>query len=162
MIAPVTTPDRVTASESSAVSGRAKAEAAAGEFEQILIQQMITGLRKTTSIDGEDGGLFGKGAGTDTYNDWFDAHLSKHLMNSGGVGVRETMLRDWERLGHIAPRATDGDAVEDGESGESTPTTLWERKLQDAQRPLPPRQLPIQLPPSLGQSTPSGGLHAFA
>lgn len=164
MMTPLAQPTRVTASQSGTVGSRAEAEAVAGEFEQILIQQMVTGLRKTTSLDGEDGGLFGKGAGTDTYNDWFDAHLSQHLMSSGGIGVRETLLRDWERLGQVAPNPRDTDSSETSpvkpRPSEPTASPAFQHRLDEVRVPLPPRHLPS----SLGQPSPAtgGGLHAFA
>ena len=79
---------------------RARAENVAGKFEAIFVQQFVAGMRRTAAL-GEDSALFGSGPGSDTYAQWFDQHLSGHLLQNGGLGVRDTLLRDWERLGQI-------------------------------------------------------------
>ena len=40
----------------------------------------------------------------------FDDHMSEHLSSSGGVGLADTLLRDWERIGQIPDK--DGKTVD--------------------------------------------------
>lgn len=82
---------------------RLEALETAQQFEQIFVQQMLAGMRKTAEMAGEDK-LFGQGPGGDTYTQWFDNHLSAHLTNNGGLGIAETLMQDFERWGQI-PRA---------------------------------------------------------
>lgn len=83
---------------------RQKAEQTAGQFEAILVRQLVGSLRQSSMI-GEDGGLFGSGTGSDTYADWFDQHVADHIGSARQLGIKETILRDIERSGQI--RAAD-------------------------------------------------------
>jgi Rod binding domain-containing protein len=94
--------ERLTETPASADERRERAEAVASRFEQLFVQHFVSGLRKTTAI-GESEGLFGNGPGSDTYTQWFDEHFASHVMNNGGLGVRDVLLRDWERIGQIPP-----------------------------------------------------------
>lgn len=85
---------------------RQVAESTATQFEQIFVQQMVKTMRSSgTTGDGE--GLFGKDAGSSTYEDWFDMHLGRHLTESGGIGLARTLISDWERRGWIQPPESD-------------------------------------------------------
>ena len=90
----------VRAPAASAIAGRQRAEKAAQQLEQVFVQYMVQGLRKS-SPGGEEGGLFGSGPGAGTYEDWFDSHLSRHLNDRGGIGIARVILQDWERGGLI-------------------------------------------------------------
>jgi len=79
---------------------RQRAEATANEFEDIFVRQMVQSMRKSVSFDGGDG-LFGKGPGAGTYEDWFDQNLAQDLTSKGGVGLARAMLRSWEQSGWI-------------------------------------------------------------
>ena len=79
---------------------RQHAEKTAAQFEAILVRQLVSSLRETSSF-GQEGGLFGNGAGSGTYADWFDQHLSEHLSASDQIGVKRTIIEDLERLGQL-------------------------------------------------------------
>jgi Rod binding domain-containing protein len=71
---------------------------------------MVASLRQTSSFgDGE--GMFGSGPGAATYTDWFDQNLAEQVMKSSDIGIRSSLLRDFERSGAVSPQATDA-AVE--------------------------------------------------
>ena len=86
---------------------RTEALDTAQQFEQIFVQQMLAGMRKTAQMTGEDEGLFGGGPGSDTYAQWFDSHLADHLRRNGGLGITDTLMREFERWGQIPPAQTD-------------------------------------------------------
>lgn len=79
---------------------RQRAEQVAAQFEEIFVQQFVAGLRSTVAI-GDDEGLFGDGPGAETYTRWFDENFAEHVIRNGGVGVRDVLLADWERIGQI-------------------------------------------------------------
>lgn len=73
----------------------------AREFESLLVQQMISGMRETASVLGE-GGMFGDGPGSDTYAEWFDTKLANNVTSNAGIGVVDVVLADiarWEKSG---------------------------------------------------------------
>ncbi len=84
---------------------RAEALDTARQFEQIFIQQMLEGMRKSANIAGGDG-LFGDGPGNDTYTQWFDNHLSEHLSRHGNMGIAETLMKEFERWHQIPPETS--------------------------------------------------------
>ena len=98
----VTGQGRATHDASSSL--RAEALDTSRQFEQIFIQQMLEGMRKSADIAGGEG-LFGDGPGNDTYTQWFDNHLSEHLARSGDLGIAETLMAEFERW-HQIPVAT--------------------------------------------------------
>ena len=77
-----------------------RATEVANKFEALFVQQMVQSFRKT-SLDGEDGGLFGSGPGSDTYGQWFDNHMATHMTSSRGLGVAKTVLQDMVRWGQL-------------------------------------------------------------
>ncbi len=81
-------------------SSRAEAADVASQFETIFLKQMVSGMRKTTSLVGGDG-MFGSGPGSDTYTQWFDNHISNHLTGTGGIGITEVLMREFERWNQI-------------------------------------------------------------
>jgi Rod binding domain-containing protein len=87
---------------------RERAEEVARSFEQIFVRQMVKGMRDSVGVAGGEG-MFGKGPGSGTYADWFDKHFSRHLITNGGIGLADTMLRNWERQGWIEPRDPQGE-----------------------------------------------------
>jgi len=82
------------------VSPRQRAERTAEQFEAILVREMVSSLRETSTF-GEEGGLFGSETGSDTYADWFDQHLAEHIGTSNQIGVKQTILEDLERAGQL-------------------------------------------------------------
>lgn len=86
-------------------SRREQAQDAAQRFEQVLVQQLVQEMRRTTSPLGGDG-MFGGGAGSGTYEDWFDLSLARHLTHGDGIGIARELMQQWERQGLI-PKAGD-------------------------------------------------------
>ena len=95
---------------------RAEALDTARQFEQIFIQQMLEGMRKSTNIPGGDG-MFGDGPGNDTYAQWFDNHMSEHLSKNGNMGIADTLMSEFERWNQIPPATSAETGGSDGSSG---------------------------------------------
>ncbi len=89
---------------------RAEALKTAHQFEQIFVQQMLAGLRKTAEMAGGEG-LFGDGPGNDTYTQWFDNHLAEYLSKNGNLGIADTLMKEFERWNQIPPEPTDDSAA---------------------------------------------------
>ena len=83
---------------------RAHAEQVAQQFETMFVRTLVSSLRQTGSVGGEGGGMFGSGPGADTYADWFDQNLAEKVGAAGHLGIKETLLADFERNGEL-PRA---------------------------------------------------------
>ncbi len=96
---------------SEALGKRQEAQEAAQKFESIFLKQMIVKMRENASV-GEDGGMFGKGPGSDTYTQWFDDNMSSAMTQSGQVGVADVLFADFERLGAIPTEKQAGIAKE--------------------------------------------------
>lgn len=79
---------------------RKDARAVAKQFEAIFLQSMVAGMRKTADM-GVGEGLFGKGPGADTYTQWFDSYMAGYLSEHGHVGLSDTLMAEFERLGQI-------------------------------------------------------------
>ena len=94
---------------------RAEALETAQQFEQIFVQQMLAGMRKTSELAGGEG-LFGDGPGNDTYTQWFDNSMAEYLSNNGHLGIADTLMREFERSHQIPPEPTE-DAPPDREDG---------------------------------------------
>lgn len=88
---------------------RAAAEKTAGQFEQLFVRSMVSSLRASAALGGEDGGMFGSGPGADTYADWFDQNLAEQISSSTKVGIASQLLHDLERH-HEIPAAVDSAA----------------------------------------------------
>jgi Rod binding domain-containing protein len=80
-----------------AAKARKEEDRVAGQFEALFVRSMVASLRQSSSMGGE-GGMFGSGPGADTYADWFDDNLASQMSKSGGVGIKEALLRDFERV----------------------------------------------------------------
>lgn len=74
-------------------------EDAAREFEQLFASMLIKEMRATLNE-----GLFGKGAGSDTYGAWFDQHVGRSLADSGAFDLAG-MLRAGLPQGEVIPAA---------------------------------------------------------
>ena len=97
------------------LDSRTKARETAQQFEQIFVQMMLAGMRKTSELAGGEG-LFGDGPGNDTYTQWFDNSLAEYLSNNGHLGIADTLMREFERWHQIPPEPTE-DATPDREDG---------------------------------------------
>lgn len=95
-----------------AAKERQEAERVAGQFEALFVRSMVASLRQSSSMGGE-GGMFGSGPGADTYADWFDDNLATQLSKSGGIGIKESLLREFEqaRQREAAAKAAAGAAT---------------------------------------------------
>ncbi|MEI6128872.1 MAG: rod-binding protein [Planctomycetota bacterium] len=82
---------------------RASALKLAKQFEEMFVQNMVSALRKTSEVGGEDSGMFGSGPGSDTYAQWFDQNLAEQVSSSGRLGVTDLLMKDFERNGEIPP-----------------------------------------------------------
>lgn len=82
-----------------------KAIETAHQFEAIFTQMMVQSFRKAQLSD--DGGMFGSSVGSSTYEHWFDQHMSAHLAKNSGIGIADTLIRDFQRLG-VLPKAEHG------------------------------------------------------
>ena len=86
---------------------RVEALQTAHQFEQIFVQMMLAGMRKTSEMAGGEG-LFGDGPGNDTYTQWFDNHLAEYLSDNGHLGIADTLMKEFERWNQIPPEPTEG------------------------------------------------------
>lgn len=89
------------APKTEAQRSRAKAEKVAGQFEAVFVKTFVSSLRQTAALGGEEGGMFGKGPGADTYASWFDDNVSNELARTGGIGISKALLHEMERDGKI-------------------------------------------------------------
>jgi Rod binding domain-containing protein len=71
----------------------------AQQFEEIFVTMMVQSFRKAQLSD--EGGLFGSSVGSNTYEQWFDQHMSSHLAKNSSIGIADTLIRDFRRLGAL-------------------------------------------------------------
>lgn len=88
--------------KSASEKARGKAEKVAGQFEAVFVKTFVSAMRQTAALGGEEGGMFGKGPGADTYASWFDDNVSTELARTGGIGIASALLTEMERDGKIA------------------------------------------------------------
>jgi len=69
----------------------------ANQFEEIFVGMMVQSFRKSQLSD--EGGMFGGGVGSSTYEQWFDQHMSTHLAKNSSIGIADSLIRDFRRLG---------------------------------------------------------------
>ena len=89
-----------------ALQARSRGLEVAGTFEQVFVQQMVEGLRRTGDPTGTGDGPFGDGPGSDTYTMWFDRLLGERIAGTGELDIAGTVVRELERLEQI-PRPSD-------------------------------------------------------
>lgn len=87
--------------KTAADKSREKAEKVADQFEAVFVKTFVSSIRQTGSLGSEDGGMFGKGPGADTYASWFDENVSGELARTGGIGIATALLKEMERDGKI-------------------------------------------------------------
>tara|TARA_R110002072_G_scaffold289256_1_gene456196 strand:+ start:180 stop:461 length:282 start_codon:yes stop_codon:yes gene_type:complete len=68
---------------------QAQLEEAAQRFESLLLSQVLS------SALPEDSSLMGKGPGSHVYRGWLETYLADHLAEAGGLGLQETIIRDF-------------------------------------------------------------------
>lgn len=98
-------PAATAAARAAAPTGgdREQALSVARQFEQVFVQMMVSTMRASAEIGGEDGGMFGQGPGADTYAEWFDGNLARHLAQGDRIGVAKVLMREFERWRQIPP-----------------------------------------------------------
>jgi flagellar protein FlgJ len=62
-------------------------EELAKEFESVFVSMLVKQLRQTA---GQDSGLF-PGDNSDTFGGMFDMYLGRHIAQSGGIGLAESI-----------------------------------------------------------------------
>lgn len=62
-------------------------------FEGLLLQMLVTEMRKAQV----PGGLFGEGAGSHVYEGLFDQFLSEHLTDRAPLGIADLLEEQWSR-----------------------------------------------------------------
>jgi Rod binding domain-containing protein len=80
---------------------QAQALKVAQQFEEIFVGLMVQSLRKSQL--GNDGGMFGSSVGSNTYEQWFDKHMSEHITKTTSIGIRDTLIREFRRNGELPP-----------------------------------------------------------
>ncbi|QDV09973.1 flagellar rod assembly protein/muramidase FlgJ [Planctomycetes bacterium Poly30] len=87
-------------------SGKGEPEMVAQEIESLFATLLVSEMRK-----GLGEGFFGSGAGSDTFNGWFDEEIGASLSARGSLGladavheslIREKAAADAEALRHVA------------------------------------------------------------
>ena len=79
------------------------------EFEKIMLQQLMSAMRKTVQSDG----LFGESLGGDVYLEMFDSAVIDQSAGNISLGLAEPLYRQLI--------ATKGDAVSDSAHDDGTP-----------------------------------------
>ena len=88
-------------------------ESVAREFERLFASMLVKEMRSTLQD-----GLFGKGAGTDTYGSWFDEHVGASLADTGALDMAGIL-----RAGLPKGEVISAEALEAERSGEELPAT---------------------------------------
>ncbi|MEK7306859.1 MAG: rod-binding protein [Nitrospirota bacterium] len=70
--------------------GKDDIKKAAKEFESYFIYYMLKEMRKTIPADS----LFGGGRGEEIYRSFQDEELAKSMVESGGIGLSDIIIRD--------------------------------------------------------------------
>lgn len=70
--------------------GKDDLKKAAQEFESYFISYMLKEMRKTIPADS----LFGGGRGEEIYRSFQDEELAKSMVESGGIGLSDIIIRD--------------------------------------------------------------------
>ncbi len=82
-----------------------KALEVAHQFEEIFTKMMVQSFRKAQLDD--EGGMFGDSVGSDTYEQWFDEHMARHLTKTNDIGIADSLIRDLRRHGELPAEETD-------------------------------------------------------
>lgn len=114
---------------------RQRAEKVADQFETVFVRTLVSSLRQTGSVSAE-GGMFGSGPGADTYADWFDENLAQKVAATGHIGIKEQLLRDFERNGEIPRMAADVDRAQDHARAAAKQLTSLRAALNTGKRGL--------------------------
>lgn len=94
--------DNTTPINTAEAEKHARALKVAQQFEEIFVGLMVESLRKSQLTDG--GSMFGSSVGSNTYEQWFDQHMSEHLAKTTSIGIRETLVREFQRTGELPPK----------------------------------------------------------
>ena len=91
-----------TASASAASRPADSPEAAARQFESVLVRQFVEVMTKDLFDGGPEGGMTGQ---ADLQRDTLTDTLTDHLVESGTFGVADLMIAQWRRSGRLPPEA---------------------------------------------------------
>jgi Rod binding domain-containing protein len=80
---------------------RQHAERVAGQFEELFVRTLVQSLRESATVGGSSG-MFGDGPGASTYADWFDQNVAEQLASARGIGVKRTLIAEFERWGQLS------------------------------------------------------------
>jgi Rod binding domain-containing protein len=93
-------------------AGKNEPEMVAQEIESLFATLLVSEMRK-----GLGDGFFGSGAGSDTFNGWFDEEIGASLSSRGSLGladaVHESLIRE--------KAAADAEALRHKEEGKEEP-----------------------------------------
>ncbi|HEX5052301.1 MAG TPA: rod-binding protein [Planctomycetota bacterium] len=78
---------------------RQRAEKVADQFESVFVRTLVSSLRQTATLGSS--GMFGDGPGADTYGDWFDQNLAEQIGKTSHIGIKQSLMTDFERAGAI-------------------------------------------------------------
>ena len=131
---PTTTARAATASATGAPGRPADSpEAAARQFEAVLVRQFVEVMTKDLFDGDAEGGLTGQ---ADLQRDTLTDTLTDHLVESGTFGVADLMIAQWRRSGRL-PAETDAPTATPGVA-ESSASELVSPPAGAARRPAPP------------------------
>ena len=129
-------------------------EAAARQFESVLVRQFVEVMTKDLFQGGEDGMLTGQ---ADLQRDTLTDTLAEHLVESGTFGIADLLMRQWAQQGRVpsavpsatAPPAPLPPPPRPGRGGgEAAPPASRALSMDDALRLYPPAKArPLSIDP---------------
>jgi flagellar protein FlgJ len=78
----------------------AKLQKASHDFEAIIMQQMLTAMRKSVPKDG----LFGDGYAQDMYQSMYDESLAQQMSSGKGIGLADTIYKQLSGIAHSSAK----------------------------------------------------------
>lgn len=75
--------DALAGAENGSLSG----EEVGQQFEKLFSTMLVREMRKSVGSLNPEGGMFGKGAGSDIYEGWFDEHVGGALASRNALGL---------------------------------------------------------------------------
>ena len=70
-----------------AKDGSMTTEEVGQQFEELFSTMLVREMRKSAKSSASEGGLFGKGAGADIYEGWFDEKVGAAIAAQGSLGL---------------------------------------------------------------------------
>ena len=107
--------NRATDTLRAARDGSMEADEVGQQFEKLFSTMLVREMRKSISSVNPEGGLFGKGAGSDVYAGWFDEHVGAALAERNTLGLTGMVKANVARLQVQADRQETGTSSPAGE-----------------------------------------------